>query len=167
MLKIAIATTSTEKIKGIQEAFIRYLNIEESEIEFYSTQVESGVPDQPIGEETYQGALNRVNKIKENFSGMDFYVSCEAGIENTFNKYFNVQVVCIFETKSQKFLWGKSSGWLIPSKDIKTIAEISIDTYLRKKGISSIDQLLGKSYSRKLFVFQATELALASKKLLD
>ncbi len=165
MLKVAIATRSSEKIDGIKKAFSRFFNLKESEIEFYSMSISSGVPSQPFEDETYQGALNRVTSIREKFPEMDLYVSCEAGIESSFGQYFNVQAVCIFDNKSKKYFWGKSSGWSIPSEDIEIIKRNTLDTYLREKGISCIEELLGTSNSRSSAVAQATELALASGKL--
>ena len=96
---------------------------------------------------------------------MDLYISCEAGIEDAFEQYFNVQVVCIYESKSQMYLWGKSLGWSIPSEDIEFIKNNNLDKYLRGKGISCIEELLGTSNSRSSAVAQATEVALASGKL--
>lgn len=165
MLKVAIATSSQEKISGVKDAISRFFCVKESEIEFYSKSIESMVSEQPFGNETYEGALNRVNGARKEFPEMDFYISCEAGIENAFDQYFNVQVVCIFETKSQSFFWGKSAGWSIPSEDIELIRQNNLDTYLRGKGITSIEELLGTSHSRRAAVAQAAELALASGKL--
>lgn len=162
-MKIAIATCSLDKIKGIKKGFSRFFQVEETEIQVCSKTTDSGVPEQPFDSETYIGARNRVNNIKRDIEGYDYYVSCEAGIEGFANLYFNVQVVCIFEAKSQKYLFGKSSGWAIPSKDIKVIKESNLDTYLRSKGLRSIDELLGSSYSRSEAVAQGTELALASR----
>lgn len=166
MLKVAIATNSHEKVSGIKEAISRFFNMKESEIDFYSKATESRVSEQPFEDETYQGALNRVNGVRKEFPNMDFYISCEAGIENAFDQYFNVQVVCIFETKSQAFFWGKSAGWSIPAEDIEIIRKNNLDSYLRGKGITSIEELLGTSHSRRAAVTQATHLALASGKLL-
>lgn len=162
-MKIAIATHSPDKIGGITRGFSKFFQVEETEIQVHSETTESGVPEQPFDSETYIGALNRVNNIKHILEGFDFYVSCEAGIESFSELSFNVQVVCIYDTNNQKYLWGKSSGWSIPSKDIEIIKEYNLDSYLRNKGINSIDELLGPSHSRSEFVAQATELALASR----
>ena len=165
MIKVAIATNSSEKINGVKEAFYQFFRMKESKIDFYSKSMKSGVSEQPFEDETYQGALNRVNQAKKEFPEMDFYISCEAGIESAFGQYFNVQVVCILESKSQMLFWGKSSGWSIPSKDIEEIRNNNLDTYLRGKGLTSIEELLGPSNSRRAAVAQATVLALASGRL--
>lgn len=162
-MKVAIATSSPEKIAGIIDAIFRFFNLKESEVEIYSKAIESGVSEQPFGDETYQGALNRLKGLKSYFPKMNIYISCEAGIENSFSQYFNVQVVCV-EINSQ-IHWGKSSGWMIPSEDIETIKKINLDKYLRRKGVTCIEELLGPSNSRSRAIAQATELALASGKL--
>ena len=164
-MKIAIATCSLDKIEGIKKGFSRFFELEEAEIQICSKSTDSGVPEQPFGEETYVGARNRVNNIKRVYNGCDFYVSCEAGIEEFVGSFFNVQVVCIFDAKKKKYLFGKSTGWAIPSEDIEVIKEKNLDCYLRNKGINSIDELLGTEYSRKNGVAQATELALRANLL--
>ena len=161
-MKIAMATKSPDKIAGIKSSVARFFS--ETDFKFYSKPVESGVSSQPFDSETYQGALNRLNTIRNELPGMDLYISCEAGIENTFGQYFNVQVVCIFETKTQRIFWGKSSGWSLPPDDIEIIRNNTLDTYLRGKGINYIEELLGPSCSRSAAVAEATYLALASGK---
>lgn len=166
-MKVAIATSSPEKIKGILEGFSRFFQVAKSQIETHFQTVESEVSEQPFDSETYVGARNRVDNVKKILTdGWDFYVSCEAGIESFAGCYLNVQVVCIFEVKTQKYFWGKSAGWQIPTEDIEIIRESNLDNYLRGKEIQSIEELLGSEYSRSNLVAQATELALISSKKL-
>ena len=164
-MKVAMATKSLDKIEGIKKAFSQFFEMNETEIEFCSKSVETGVSEQPFEDETYQGAQNRTNSIIKDLPGMDYYVSCEAGIDINFGQYFNVQVVCIYDYKSKSYLWGKSAGWSIATEDIDKIKEKNVDFYLREKGINSIDELFGTSNSRSLAVAHAVELALASKNL--
>ena len=164
-MRVEIATNSVDKFNGIKVAFTRFFDIEESEIEFHCQKVDSGVSEQPFNEETYQGALNRVNTLIENSEEADFYISCEAGIEEFVGQYLNVQVVCIFDQKNQAYFWGKSAGWQIPSNDIETIKKTNLDCYLRNKEITCIEELLGTNYSRAQFISEATELALQASKI--
>ena len=156
-MRVEIATNSIDKINGIKVAFTRFFNIEESQIVFHCEKVNSGVSEQPFNEETYQGALNRVNTLIEN--------SEEAGIEEFMGQYLNVQVICIFNKKTQSYLWGKSAGWQIPSSDIEEIKTTNLDAYLKRKGITSIEKLLGPDYSRTQSITVATELALSSENI--
>lgn len=162
-MKVAIATKSPEKIKGIKEAFSRFFK--EEKVELLPIRADSQVSEQPFDGENFEGAMNRLNSVKVLEKDCDFYVSCEAGIESMGGYFFNVQIVCIFEGKTQSYSWGKSAGWQIPKEHVGVIKETNLDTYLREKGIQSMDELLGSSYSREKFVAQATELALASRKL--
>lgn len=163
-VKVAIATTSTEKIKGFIKGFSRFFDVEESQIEIYSKRTESRVSEQPFDSEIYQGARNRVEGIKW-LTNFDFCASCEAGIESFAGKYFNVQVICIYEVKTQQYFWGKSAGWQIPTGAIEIIKESNLDEYLKDKGVKCIEELFGTRNSRKESVAQATELALYSSKL--
>ena len=161
-MRVAVATNSIDKINGIKQVFSLFYR---TEVEVYHQAVETGVPEQPFDEETYRGAINRVNTLMAYPEEADFYVSCEAGIEGFFGKYFNVQVVCIFERKSQSYAFGKSAGWQVPTKDIEAIRKENLDTYLRKMGYNSLEEVLGPGNSRESAVAQATEMALRSLQL--
>jgi len=113
-MRVEIATNSIDKINGIKVAFTRFFNIEESQIVFHCEKVNSGVSEQPFNEETYQGALNRVNTLIENSEEADFYISCEAGIEEFMGQYLNVQVICIFNKKTPVISLGQEC-WMANS----------------------------------------------------
>lgn len=138
-----------------------HFHVEKTEIEVFHHYAESGVSEQPVGGETYQGAKRRVDSLMG--ENADFYASCEAGIEEFMGLWFNVQVVCIYDTKAQKYFFGKSAGWQIPSEAIDMVKRHNLDTYLRNQGISCIEELLGTDYSRAEAVKQAAELALATR----
>lgn len=162
-ISIAIATNSADKINGIKLAFSRYFKVKETEIAIVHRAAKSGVAEQPFNEETYQGARNRVDTLIP-INTFDYYVSCEAGIENVLEDlYFNVQVVCIYDKKN--YFFGKSAGWQIPSRDIETIRKTNLDKYLRDKGYTCLEDVLGKGYSRQNAVMQATEHALRAMNL--
>lgn len=163
-IAIMIATNSVDKINGIKLAFSRYFQLEKTEIAIVHRAAKSGVPDQPFNEETYQGAKNRVDTLIP-INTFDYYVSCEAGIESVLDLYFNVQVVCIYDNKKKRYFFGKSAGWQIPLKDIELIKKDNLDKYLRDKGYTCLEDVLGQGYSRENAVMQATEHALATMKL--
>ena len=177
---LLIATTSTDKIEGIRKAFSQYFPEEEFEIKIYSGKTESGVPDQPFGNDTYQGAYNRINNTREKYGkilkkqgiDIDYYVSCEAGIDDTnkviingvvTNLFASEQVVCIYNEKQNSYSFGKSSSWTIPEKDIEEIKKTNLDKYLRARGCTGLQDVGdGKYDSREKAVMEGTKSALAS-----
>lgn len=164
MIKVAIATKSIEKIHGVKEGFHRFFHVEECQIDVFFTQTKSGVSEQPFNKDIYIGAQNRVENIKNEYNSANYYVSCEAGIESFNGIFFNVQVVCIYDSENNKWYFGKSTGWQVPSEDIDEVRKNGLDCYLKRKGVKNIQDILGNSFSRMESIAQATELALASSK---
>lgn len=160
-ITIAIGTTSTDKISGTIEAFSRIFG-DQKEYDFCYMKVSSGVHEQPIGDETYIGAKNRVNALKEKVPNMQFYIACEAGLLTQYGQCMNVHVVCIFDAESEMYFYGMSAGVTLPFEDIEMIREKNLDTYLKEKGIRCLQDLVGKT--RKDEVKTATERALCAMK---
>ena len=74
-MKILIATKNPGKIEGAKRAFSKYFD----DFEIIGIPVSSDVSDEPVNEEIYQGAKNRVNNLKkyakENNIDIDYYIS--------------------------------------------------------------------------------------------
>lgn len=111
LLRIGIATMSKAKIDGVRTAFEHFFP--EAKIEVYPKKTESGVNIQPFGRETSRGALNRLSNLKDILDNedimVDYYVSCEAGIDNMSipGEYFSEQVVCIYSKETRKSFFRK------------------------------------------------------------
>ena len=60
-MKILIGTKNPGKIEGTKRAFEKYFK----DIEIEGILVHSNVPDQPVNEEIFQGAKNRVKNLKK------------------------------------------------------------------------------------------------------
>ena len=86
-MKVFIATTNVGKIEAAKRAMERFFD--NVEIEGFKTK--SGVPDQPVNLEIYQGAKNRVNNLKEyakaNNLKADLFVSVESGITDSLGRW--------------------------------------------------------------------------------
>ena len=77
-MKIAVGTTSNWKIKFLDEV-LRDLGVE---AEILPDNVESGVPEQPVGDNLVkEGALNRARAAFENNDGCDLALGIEVGYE--------------------------------------------------------------------------------------
>ena len=80
MHQIVTATTNPAKIQAILQAFHQIFG--EGSCHIDAVSVESGVPEQPEGnEETRTGARNRVANARRLRPDADFWVAIEAGID--------------------------------------------------------------------------------------
>lgn len=81
MHHVVSATTNPAKIQAILQAFNEIFGEGSCHIE--SVSVESGVPEQPFGnDETRAGARNRVTNARAASPDADFWVAIEAGIDD-------------------------------------------------------------------------------------
>lgn len=78
MKKVIIASENPVKVSVAKRAFLAVFPDEQ--FEFVAVKSESGVPDQPMNEETKSGAYNRLSFIKEKFPHADYWISQEGGV---------------------------------------------------------------------------------------
>ena len=121
-MKILIASKNPVKIDATKEAFSHYFE----DIEILSFDVSSGIPDQPIDNETFEGAKNRalelqkINKEK-NLEG-DFFVGIEGGIQKLYDIWFSFSVTCIID-KEDTIGFGTSPNFELPEFIIKKLLD--------------------------------------------
>ena len=124
-MKILIGTRNPGKIEGAKEGFEKYYE----EVEVEGIPVESEVPEEPVNDEIYLGARNRVKNLiaysKENNINADFFVAVESGITNRLGKWCIIQIAVI-QDKSGYESFGTSSGFPVPEKYVKRIIETDL-----------------------------------------
>jgi len=113
MPKILIASKNPVKVEATRVAFSKYFE----DTDIISISVPSGVPEQPINNETYEGARNRVLRLKERNDGenlnAEYLVGIEGGIVQHFNKWFAFGVICIMNNLG-KIGFGTSVHFELP-----------------------------------------------------
>lgn len=124
-MKILIGTKNPGKIEGARQAFEKYFD----NIEIEGISVNSDVGDQPINEEIFQGAKNRIKNLKQyaidNNIETDFYVSSEAGITNLLGEWIDINAVVIEDSQGFQSV-GTSQGFPIPDKYIDEIKQTEL-----------------------------------------
>lgn len=121
-MKVLIGTKNPGKIQGAKEAFNNfYKNIEVTGIP-----VSSNVSEEPVNEEIYIGAKNRVDNLityaKENNVEAEFFVGIESGITNLLGKWVIINIAVI-KDKNGYESWGTSPAFPVPEKYVKDIIE--------------------------------------------
>lgn len=94
-MKVLIGTKNPGKVQGAKEAFECYFD----NVEIEGIPVPSNVSDEPVNEEIYQGAKNRVNNLmkyaKENNIEAEYFLGIESGITNQLGKWAIINVAVI------------------------------------------------------------------------
>lgn len=121
-MKILIGSQNPVKIKAAQEAFSKYFD----DVEVIARDVDSKVSDQPVGDQTFEGAENRVLELekisKADKLEVDFFVGIEGGITRIYSKWFAFGAVCIID-KEEKKGFGISSHFELPKQVVEELLE--------------------------------------------
>lgn len=156
MTIVKVGTAKLTKAEAIQEAFERYF----TDVQVIVNDVPSGVPRQPVDEEVFQGAKNRIEELRKG-EKYDYIVACEGGLMYQYGHWFNVQVVMV-EAKDGKNGLGLSQGFEVPSKYIEEIRTTSISKVLDRifDGKGGVRMLTQSDITRKDLIKDGTIMAL-------
>lgn len=130
-MKVLIGTKNPGKIEGARQAFEKYFD----NVEVEGIPVSSDVGDQPVNEEIFLGAKNRVKNLKkyakENNIEADFYVASEAGITDLLGNWIDINAAVV-EDKEGFQTVGTSQGFEIPEKYVEEIKETELGKVMDK-----------------------------------
>ncbi len=154
-MKVLIGTTNPGKIQGAKEA----LDVFFKDVDIEGIKVPSNVSDQPVNEETLQGARNRVNNLieyaKENNVEADYFLGVESGICNVYNTWMIVNFAVIKDNSGYESV-GIGPAFPVPSSYVRKIISTSLGQVLDKvyssselgKGKGGVNALTHDSISR-------------------
>lgn len=130
-MKIIMGTKNPGKIEGAKQAFERYFQ----NIEIEGIAVDSEVSNQPVNEEIFQGAKNRIKNLKKyakaNQIQPDFFIASEAGITNLLGEWIDINAVVIEDSKGYQTV-GTSQGFQIPEKYVEEIKKTELGKVMDK-----------------------------------
>ena len=130
-MKVIIGSTNPGKIEGAKIAFSEYFK----EFEIEGIKVSSDVSDEPVNDEIYQGASNRVinvrKKAEEQGKEADFYVAVESGITNKLGEW-TILNIAVIENKTGFKSWGVSAGFPVPEKYVEEIINTDLGKVMDK-----------------------------------
>lgn len=78
MKRIIVASTSAVKLTVARKAFVQVFPSQAVQVVAVST--DSGVPAQPMGEQTLEGAMHRLAQIRASHPDADYWISQEGGL---------------------------------------------------------------------------------------
>ena len=119
-MKVLIGTKNPGKIEGAKRALGKYYG----DFEVEGVKVPSNVSEQPVGVETYQGALNRVENLveyaKENNIDADLFMAVESGLTSELGFWAITNIAVVKNAKGEMGV-GSSGSFPVPNKYVKEI----------------------------------------------
>lgn len=130
-MKILMGTKNPGKIEGAKLAFDKFFK----NVKIEGVVVDSEVGNQPVNEEIFEGAKNRVKNLKKyaksNKIEADFYISSEAGITNLLGNWIDINAVVVEDKEGYQSV-GISQGFPIPNKYIEEIKKTELGKVMDK-----------------------------------
>jgi inosine/xanthosine triphosphatase len=126
-LLVFIGTNNRVKINAVKNIFKRLFP--KVKVIVKGFEVDSGVDDQPFGNDTIKGAINRAKKVTKMMSGKekaydqpDFAIGIEAGLiwNAKMRTYFDVQYCAVID-KTGRLTLGHGSGFQYPPAVIREV----------------------------------------------
>ncbi len=128
-MKVLIGTKNQGKIEGAKKALEHYF----SNIEIKGIPVESNVSEQPVNNDIYIGAKNRIRNLKEysreNNIKADLFLSIESGITNSLGKWM-ITNIAIIEDNTDFESYGTSPSFPVPDRLVQNIIDTDLSQVL-------------------------------------
>ncbi len=130
-MKVLIATKNQGKIEGANKALLNYFD----DIEIIGIPVESNVSEQPVNDEIYIGAKNRVKNLKayakKNNMEADLYLSIESGINNLLGRWM-ITNIAVIEDNDGFETYGTSPSFPVPERLVQEIINTDLSQVMNK-----------------------------------
>lgn len=130
-MKVLIATKNQGKIEGARKALLNYFD----NVEIEGIPVESNVSEQPVNDEIYNGAKNRVKNLKEyankNNKQADLYLAVESGITNSLGRWL-ITNIAVIEDNSGFESYGTSPSFPVPERLVQDVIDTNLSQVMDK-----------------------------------
>lgn len=119
-MKVLIGTKNQGKIEGAKKALENFFD----NVEIEGISASSEVGEQPVNEDVYKGAKNRVKNLKvyckENNIRADLYLSVESGISNLLGDWLITNIAVVEDNEGiQSF--GTGPAFPVPERYVEDI----------------------------------------------
>jgi len=130
-MKVIVGTKNPGKINGAMQALEGYFE----DVQIQGINVESEVSDQPVNDQTYSGAINRVKNAlkyaqKQN-TDADLFMAVESGLVKKFGHWY-ITNVAVVSDKFGNFSTGMSASFPVPERYVEDIKQNTLGTVMDK-----------------------------------
>ena len=123
-MKIGVTSQNKLKMSAVEKAYSS-LGVP---IEVVGYKADSGVGEQPVDNQTLEGARNRISDVDQRMDGLDRIVSIENGIFREGEQWLDKAVVVIYDPQTQQEHVGYSDAVVFPDEFVERARAIGFDT---------------------------------------
>lgn len=131
-MKVVIATKNQGKVEGARRALSHYFK----DVEIQGIPAESEVSDQPVNNEIYDGAKNRIKNLKkyvqENNIQADLYMAIESGIQNSLAGKWMITNIAIIADNNGFESCSTSPSFPVPERLVDDIINTELSKVMNK-----------------------------------
>ena len=140
-MKVLVGSENSVKIQSVKEGFLTFFG----HVEVEGISVDTGVPHQPVNDETFEGAKHRAENVKRinDQQNLDatFFVGIEGGVLQLLDRWFSVNVVYILDQQNRDS-FATTGLYELPSTLSKEL--------LIKKGLGhAMEELASNNYAAR------------------
>ena len=168
-MNVSVATGNPIKIEAVRDVFTRFFP--ESVVRVQACAMEGDLPEQPIGEQTTAGAIERA-RVAAKRNGADLGVGIEAGLVRIpgNERWVSIQV-CAIADRAGRIWIGLGPGYELPEavRNAVLAGEPLRDAFTRVLGVEDADRrgavyhLSERRVDRRELTERAVEMALVSR----
>jgi len=130
-MRVVIGTKNPGKIEGAKKALDYYYE----DIDIQGIPVNSNVGEQPVNDEIYIGAKNRVKNLKkyckDNQIEADLYLSIESGITNSLGRWL-ITNIAVIEDNDNFESYGTSPSFPVPDSLVDDVINSDLSKVMDK-----------------------------------
>ena len=130
-MKVLIGTKNQGKIEGAKKALSMYFD----DIEIEGIAVKSEVSEEPVNDDIYIGAKNRVKNLKayaeENQIQADLYLGVESGIYNSLGRWL-ITNFAVIEDNADFESYGTSPSFPVPENLVQEIIDTDLSQVMNR-----------------------------------
>lgn len=123
-MKIGVTSQNKLKIEAVKKAY----SFVGDSLEILGYEANSGVGEQPVGEQTLKGARNRISDIRSRISGLDLIISIENRIFIEDEEWLDKAVIVIYNPHEDKEHIAYSDAVIFPTKYVEIARQKGFDT---------------------------------------
>jgi non-canonical (house-cleaning) NTP pyrophosphatase len=123
-MRVGVTSKNKLKVEAVEKAY----SAAGIAAEVIGYSADSKVGEQPVGEQTLEGARNRISDLNSRVNGLDRIISIENGIFRQDGQWLDIAVAVMYEPKTGEEHIEHSDAIVFPDEYVERARQLGFDT---------------------------------------